>query len=119
MRIAALIMGILGGLASGMLGMKWISDYNDAKALIESIGSMGVDMGEINAMHTAGFILLAGLVAGIAGGILAFVGKGKLGAPLLLAFAILPAFFAAKSLVFTFLLIIAAVLAFMAKPKTA
>lgn len=122
MRIAALILGILGGLASGALGMTWISDYNKSKELIESMkamGAAGAELGALDGMVTAAYIMLAGLVIGIVGGILALKGKGKIGGPLMIIFAILPAFFAGKALIFTFLLLIGGVLAVISKPADA
>jgi len=59
------------------------------------------------------------VVLGIAGGIPGFVGKGKIGAPVMLVGAILPAVFALLSLLTGSLLIVGAVFAFLAKPKTA
>lgn len=119
MRIAALILGILGGLAAGALGMTWISDYNKTKALIESVGALGADLSEIQGMVTAAYIMLAGMLGGIAGGILTWKGKGKIAGPIMVVLAILPAFFAGKALVFTFLLLVGGVLAVVSKPKVA
>jgi hypothetical protein len=57
------------------------------------------------------------MVAGIVGGILAVMGKGKIAALLMLAGAIVPAVWAPKSLVFTCLLVIGVIVIFFSKPR--
>ena len=42
MRILGLILGILGGLAAGFLGMKWMGDAESLKGQIELARKMGV-----------------------------------------------------------------------------
>ena len=66
-----------------------------------------------------GRILIGSMGAGIVGGILAMMGKGKIAAILMLAGVIVPAILAPKSLVFTFLLAIAGIVCFFVKPKQA
>ena len=117
MRIAGLILGILGGLAAGLLGMKWLSDANQQKELLDPARQVGVNMGDLDKIVTAAYILIGSMVAGIVGGVLAFMGKGKIAAILMLIAGILPAVFEPKALVFTFILLIGAAVSFMAKPK--
>lgn len=119
MRILGLILGILGGLAAGFLGMKWMGDAESLKGQIELARKMGVNMAELDKMATASYMLIGAMVAGIVGGILAMMGKGKIAALLMLAGAILPAIWAPKSLVFTCLLLVGAIVSFFAKPRQA
>lgn len=119
MRILGLILGILGGLAAGFLGMKWMGDAESLKGQIELARKMGVNMGELDKMATASYMLIGAMVAGIVGGIMAMMGKGKIAALLMLAGAILPVIWAPKSLVFTCLLLVGAIVSFFAKPRQA
>ena len=117
MRIAGLILGIIGGLLAGMLGMTWMRDANRMRELIETAKSLGVDTGEVDKLVIAAYILLAVMVVGIVAGVLAFRGKGKIAAPLMILGAVAPALFAPKALVFTFILLLGGLLSFAAKPK--
>jgi len=117
MRIVGLILGILGGLAAGALGMKWLSDAHQMRELIGAARGLGVDTGELDKLIIAAYILLAAMVLGIIGGVLAFKGKGKIAAGLMLVGALLPVVFAPKALVFTFLLVVGGGLSLLARPK--
>jgi hypothetical protein len=117
MRILALILGILGGLLAGCLGWKWLDDANHMKAMIDVARSAGVSMAELDKTVMAGRMLIGSTLAGIVGGILAMMGKGKIAALLMLAGAIVPAIWAPKSLVFTCLLLIGGIVSFFAKPR--
>jgi hypothetical protein len=119
MRILGLILGILGGLLAGCLGWKWLDDANHVKAMIDVARSAGANMAELDKTVMAGRILIGSMGAGIVGGILAMMGKGKIAALLMLAGAIVPAILAPKSLIFTFLLVIGGIVSFFAKPHTA
>lgn len=122
MKIAIIILGILGSLASLGLGSIWVNDYNKNKDLIESAADSGLvseddhSMVELKQVVNAGYSLIVlGLVSLI---VSIMVGKLKkvTGIILLIAVAV-PAFFTMKSLLATFLLLIAAILAFVMKPK--
>ena len=117
MRIAGLILGIIGGLLAGMLGITWMRDANRMRELIETAKSLGVDTGEVDKLVIAAYILLAVMIVGIVAGVLAFRGKGKIAAPLMILGAVSPALFAPKALVFTFILLLGGLLSFAAKPK--
>jgi hypothetical protein len=117
MRILGLILGILGGLLAGCLGWKWLDDANHVKAMMDVARSAGANMAELDKTVMAGRMLIGSMAAGIVGGILAMMGKGKIAALLMLAGAIVPAIWAPKSLIFTFLLIIGGIVSFFAKPR--
>lgn len=114
MRIAAFILAILGGLAAAALGMTWLDDAAELQDQIAVAEAAGVSVGSI---VTAGWLLVVALGLGIAGGVLALLRKGRIAAPVLILAAVAPAVFEPKSLVFSFLLIIAGVLALGATPK--
>ena len=116
MRKAGLILGILGGLAAGFLGMRWLSDANSMKEMINTVRSIGVDTTEIDKIITAAYLLLGSAVLGIIGGVMALKGKGKVAAVLMLVGAIAPVIFAPKALTFTCILLVGGIVSFMAKP---
>ena len=87
--------------------------------MIDVARSAGVSMAELDKTVMAGRMLIGSMVAGIVGGILAMMGKGKIAALLMLAGVIVPAIWAPKSLVFTFLLLIGGIVSFFAKPRSA
>jgi hypothetical protein len=117
MRILGLILGILGGLAAGFLGMKWMGDAESLKTSIEAARKLGANMADLDKVATASHVLIGSMVAGIVGGILAMMGKGKIAALLMLAGAIVPAIWVPKSLVFTFLLVLGGIVCFFIKPR--
>jgi hypothetical protein len=117
MRILGLILGILGGLLAGCLGWKWLDDANHMKAMIDVARSAGVSMADLDKTVTAGRMLIGSMGAGIVGGVLAMMGKGKIAALLMLAGVIVPAIWAPKSLVFTFVLLIGGIVCFFVKPR--
>ena len=116
MRKAGLILGILGGLAAGFLGMKWLSDANSMKEMIGTVRSLGADTSEIDKIITAAYLLVGSAVLGIVGGVMALKGKGKIAGLLMLVGVIAPAIFAPKSLVFTCILLVGGLVSFFAKP---
>lgn len=117
MRIAGLALGVIGGLLAGVLGLTWIRDASRMRELVEAARSLGVDTGEVDKLVIAAYILLAAMVVGIVAGVLAFKGKGKAAAVLMIVAAIAPALFAPKALVFTFILLLGGMLSFAARPK--
>ena len=119
MKIAALIVGVIGALLVAGLGSKWVSDYNENKALIASLH--GVDSSldnEIAKTRNAGYMMIVLGIAAIGAAAMVFK-KAKISGGVMMAAAILPALLAPKVLVFSFVLVIAGVLAMLAKPKTA
>ena len=113
MRIVVFILAILGGLAAAALGAVWLADA----AAVEQL-QLGEEAGvALEGIVTAGYLLLLALALAIAGGVLALLRKGKFAAGVLISAAVAPAIFEPKSLVFSFLLVVAGLLAFAVKPK--
>ncbi len=118
MRIVGLILGVLGGLLAGMLGITWMRDANRMRELVDAARNLGVDTGEVDKLIIAAYILLVAMIVGLVAGVLAFRGKGKIAAPLMILGALAPAIFAPKALVFTFILLVGGLFSFAAKPKS-
>ena len=126
MKIATIILVILGAIASFALGITWLSDYNDYKTEISTVNEMlaGIgsdsdiakDLKEVETMRNCAYALIAcGFIALVA---VFLMGKiGKIAAIIILAAGIVPAIFYLKALAFTFLLVIAGILAFFVKPR--
>ncbi len=127
MKIAVLIIGILGSLTSLGLGGKWVSDASKYEKSIAQMEEMAGKMGpaarppqldELKRLVKSGWLMIGlGIVALIAS-ILVFK-IPKVSAILLLVAGIVPGILAPKAFVGTFLLIIAGMLAFFAKRKPA
>jgi hypothetical protein len=126
MRIAALIVGLLGALITTGLGAKWVADYKDNRATIEKLTQVGGALGasgaealaQLERMHKASYVMVVlGLFAIVASVLV--LKKSKPSGAVLIAAAVVPAIFAPSTLIFSFLLIIAGLLAIAAKPKLA
>jgi len=118
MKIACLVLSILGALAALALGIVWLGDASDARELIAAASSMGVDTGEIDSLVRAAYLLIAGGVGAVVAGVLTMKDKGKIGGAILALAVLAPAVFAPKTLIATFLLALAALFAFLAKPRS-
>lgn len=114
MRIAGFILAILGALAAGALGAVWLSDAAKYKHEIAQAKALGVDVGSI---VTAGYVLILSMVLGVVGGVFALRRKGPIAAAILVAAGAAPALFAAKALVFTWLLVLAGLLCLGVKQR--
>jgi hypothetical protein len=125
MKIAVIILGILGSIAFGGLGTKWVSDYESNKAQIKSLSKLAASLGgkgsdvddaikAVERTKTAGYLMIVVALLGIGASVL--VGKfGKLSGAVLLVGAAIPAVLAPLSLVAGFLLVIAGILALFVK----
>jgi hypothetical protein len=112
MRMATLILGIVGGLIAGGLGLKWLGDIGQLNEIQRMAGGE-----QLRQMGIAGILLVGSLVAGVAGGILSYRRNFVLGAALMLIGAILPLFYASQAVIFTLPLLIGGVLAIAAHFK--
>jgi hypothetical protein len=124
MRAAVLIVGILGALAAGTLGFLWYQQKNSPEAQLVELLRTKVDkidekgkaaLAEYDRLVMAIWFLFAAVPLGIAGAILGFTGRGLAGAALMLLAVIGPTVLVPKSLLFTSVLIIAALLSFFVK----
>ncbi|HEY9061606.1 MAG TPA: hypothetical protein VIO64_14025 [Pseudobacteroides sp.] len=124
MRIAVIIIVILGSLVSAGLGAKWVSDYNGSKqelaSLSETSKELGLDisseMKELEKARNCGYaLILCGIIALISVFLLRRL--GKISAIIIIITGIIPVFFTAITLVFTFMLILGGILGFFVKPK--
>jgi len=105
MRKATLILGILGGLLAGAIGMKWLSDYGQLNELQVAAGGQ-----QLQALATAGLLMIGSLFAGIIGGILSFKGKFLAGGILMLIGGVVPALLASQAILFLLPLVAGGVL---------
>lgn len=125
MRFAILTLAILGTLAGGFLGMKWISDADkvkEATKLLQSLG--GSDSPEVksaiasaNSTVTAAYLMVCGALIAVPAAIVAWKmpAYAKIAGIVLITAAGVPAFFAAKSLIFTFFFVLAGGLCLLVK----
>ena len=124
MRIAAMILGILGGLSCLALGIKWLTDFDKMASTIKLLESYGQSSAEVASsvekiknLKIASYLLAFG--GGIAVVLSAMVGKlKKATGAFLLIFTVVTAFLAPNSLLATFLVGLAGIFAFFVKPKT-
>jgi hypothetical protein len=117
MRIAILALAALGILTSGFLGMKWVSDSSKVEQAAKLAQDLGVgedpavkaEVAKAKSAVTAGYLLMVGALGAIAASVMMIrmPAKSKVCGAALIACALIPALFAAKSLVFTFFLIVA------------
>jgi hypothetical protein len=118
---------LLGALGAGILGFKWKSDYDTAKPQLEATmalakalptekqAELNAELAKLDRVVYAAYLLMAGAVLGVIGGIVAMRGLGIV-AGVLLLLAVLPAaILVPKSLVFSFPLLVAALLAFVVR----
>lgn len=118
MRMAILILALIGALASLALGMKWVGDYNDNQQLIVQLESLAgqseqgrAALSELAAVRTAGYLLMAMGLAAV-GGVVVAKKQPRVAAGIFGLAVVLPAIFTMKTLLATFFLLIAAVLSF-------
>ena len=127
MRIAGLILGILGGMAAAFLGIIWLRDYNTVKSTVDAAVELSRSAGtevpaefaELKRLATAAYLLIAAGAVGLAGGVATMLGRGKIAGPLMIVAALAPVALAPKALVFGCILLVAGIICFLAKPKVA
>jgi hypothetical protein len=122
MKIAVIILAILGALASGFLGVNWLNSLSALSGLSEleraTAYQMAAAQGQsLDQMGTAAIILVIGAFVGLVGAFLVVKSKYQLAGALLLGAGILPVLFQGKAVVFTALLIVSGGLAFLLHSK--
>lgn len=125
MKIAVIVLGILGSVSAFGLGAIWFSDYDKNKEVLEQgkalAGSNPELLATIDSAVSAGrasYLLLVGAILAIVATFM--VSKfGKKAAIALIVIALAPAVLAPKALAGTFFILLAGILAFMIKPKEA
>jgi hypothetical protein len=116
-KTAALILGVLGGLAAAALGMKWVGDFGQITELQRAMAQAAGEWDRLQKLGTAGLLLMAGGVAGIVGAVFAARGRFALGGGLMLAGGVIPLFWASQAVIATFLLATGGVVALAAHRK--
>lgn len=122
MRIAIVILAVLGALASGFLGINWLNDLSALEGMSElermAAKSMAAAQGQsLDKMGAAALVLVIGALVALAAAFFAMKSRFALAGGLLLGAGLLPVFIQAQSVVFTALLIAAGGLAFLAHSK--
>ncbi len=123
MKIAIVILAVLGALSSGFLGVNWMNDLGALGEMSElermAAKSMAAAQGQsLDKMGAAAFILIFGAMAGFVGAFFAMKNRHSLAGGLLLGAGILPVLVQPQAVVFTALLIIGGGLAFFMHSKS-
>ncbi|GEM_PF-5502451 len=124
MRFAALVFGLIGGVLSGSLGAKWLSDCFERRAEVEEVrqvagGALSNEFEQLDRRVRAAWCLIGASIVGLVGGFLAVGRMGKAAGFLFVAATVVPAVCAVETLLVTFFLGGAAVLAFAIRPVPA
>jgi predicted cobalt transporter CbtA len=130
MRMAALILGIVGGLLCGSVGIYWIADHSKkAESYEKEVAEYNDNKGEgepsmsfmvvANEKRNAGMVLIPVMLLGILGALLTLKGEGKIGGAGLVVSALVPGILVPASLLFTSVLFVAGVLSFLVRPQEA
>ncbi len=110
-RWAAVTLAVVGGLAATTLGVGWLGRAADLREQLAFTRSTGVSVGRITA---AGTLLIASIGLGPLGAVLVLRHRARLAATVLFAAAAAPAILEPRSLTFSFVLIVAGILALVA-----
>ncbi len=136
LRIVVLVLGILGGLAAGLMAAglytvandptekmaaeiarRMIQDLEKASPSSPQLAELRAGLARFERNALVGHIGLAAAVLGIAAALLAFFRMGKVAAPLMILPAAAAGILNAKTLVFTALLIVTGILCLFIKSK--
>jgi hypothetical protein len=126
MKIAALIVGLIGAILLTGLGAKWVTDFDKNKETIAQLeklsgalgGAGGEAMAQLERAKTAGYAMIPLGILAIVAAVLVFKMSKPAGA-VMIAAAVIPAVLVPSSLIFSFLLILAGIFALVAKPRAA
>ena len=129
MKVAVMIIGLIGSLFTIGLGAKWLSDFHKYKETFAQIEKMSSEMpagqgmpkdlmGQVKKTHIAAYAMVGLGVLSLLASFLGFkMGKVKVGGAIMFVTVLVPAVMAPQSLVATFPLIVSGVLAMMMKPS--
>jgi hypothetical protein len=124
LRVSALILGLVGGLFAGGLGVAWLAQANspEVKAMREFAAAVAnearaeelkADVARFDRLVWAAYFLLLAAPLGIAGGVLALLGRGKLGGALMLAAVPVPLILSVVTLMPLYFLLVGGLLALL------
>lgn len=107
MRWLVSILGLVGGMAAGHLGLRWIEH-----AARQQGGLIAAPEHEVVLQTLTGYVLVAAMVAAVVGSLLAWQQRGRYAGTVLLVAGIVPGIFDLRAFVVTCVLILAAMLAY-------
>lgn len=124
LRVSALILGVIGGLFSGGLGVAWLGQASspEVKAMRELAKNVaGVtdskelkdNLARLDRMVWSSYFLLLAVPLGVAGGVLALLGRAKLGGALMLAAVPVPLALSVLTLMPLYFLLVGGLLALL------
>jgi len=114
MRVAGSLLGMVGGVAAGLLGVKWLLDAGDVARDLDAIRALGISTAEVDRLVLGAYLLLGALGLGVAGGVLALRGRGRPAGGLMMLGGAAPAIVAPASLAFTWILLLGAMVSYTA-----
>ncbi|MBB5517349.1 hypothetical protein [Amphiplicatus metriothermophilus] len=122
MKIAIVILAVLGAIAAGFLGVKWLGDLSALGNMSElqrmAVRSAAAAQGQsLDKMGAAAFLLILAFLAGLAGAFFTLKNRLPLAGGLLVGAGLVPVLIQPQAVVFTFLLIAAGGLAFFSHAK--
>jgi hypothetical protein len=135
MKIAVIILGLLGAIAGGGLGVKWISDISknadvvklgeekmkslEASGNTAELAKLKKAMGDLQNATWGGYLLVIGALVGLAALVMLIMGKisPMVAGIMLILGSVAAGIFAPPSLIFSGAMIVAGGLCFLMKPK--
>jgi hypothetical protein len=118
MRIAGSLLGVVGGLAAGLLGAKWLIDAGDIARDLDAIRALGISTAEVDRLVLGAYLLLLALGLGVAGAVLAMRGRERHAGGLMMLGGAAPAIVAPAALAFTWILLVGAVVSLVAPTRS-
>ena len=115
MKTIGLVLGTAGGLACAVLGLQWMADASRQRDYQAVTALLGQDP---DRLQLAAYLLLAALVAGVMGGVLAHNNRGHAAAAVLLIGGIAPGVVDPRAFVVTCVLILAGILSLELRTET-
>jgi|GEM_PF-4356491 len=125
LKITAIVLAVLGSALAVILGIKWMSDYYSVQDQITAFAKFGkavkspilqAKLSQLGKLHIASYILVIGGILSIAAVVMMKKTKEKV-IYVLAAVPVISGVLAPKSLVLTFLMLIAAVILFLKREE--